>query len=122
MKPQSNGLVELHDSKERERICFDLMGFVAEEAESLGIKYTGQHQELWDKRLSQMKARQCAYRDRCPSLPSGGMVGADGAHDVGRLLPAPEGVEDCRHIVGHPQRDRACRGAGPSGPFAGPSP
>lgn len=66
MKPQSNGLVELHDSKERESICFDLMGFIAEEAESLGIKYTGQHQELWDKRLAQMKARQCAYRDRCP--------------------------------------------------------
>lgn len=66
MKPQGNGLVELHDSKERESICFDLMGFITEEAESLGIRYTEKHQELWDKRLAQMKAKQCAYRDKCP--------------------------------------------------------
>lgn len=66
MKPQGNGLVELHDSKERESICFDLMGFITEEAESGGFLYTERHQNLWDERLAQMKAKQCAYRDRCP--------------------------------------------------------
>lgn len=66
MKPQGNGLVELHDSKERESICFDLMGFITEEAESGGFLYTEKHQNLWDERLAQMKAKECAYRDRCP--------------------------------------------------------
>lgn len=66
MKPQGNGLVELYDSKERESICFDLMGFITEEAESGGFLYTEKHQNLWDERLAQMKAKECAYRDRCP--------------------------------------------------------
>lgn len=66
MKPQGNGLVELHDSKERESICFDLMGFITDEAESGGFLYTEKHQNLWDERLAQMKAKECAYRDRCP--------------------------------------------------------
>lgn len=66
MKPQGNGLVELHDNKERESICFDLMRFITEEAESGGFLYTEKHQNLWDERLAQMKAKECAYRDRCP--------------------------------------------------------
>lgn len=66
MKPQGNGLVELHDSKERESICFDLMEFITEEAESGGFIYTERHQDLWDERLSQMKAGKCAYRNKCP--------------------------------------------------------
>lgn len=66
MKPQGNGLVELHDSKERESICFDLMRFITDEAESGGFLYTEKHQDLWDERLAQMKAKKCAYRDRCP--------------------------------------------------------
>lgn len=66
MKPQGNGLVELHDSKERESICFDLMGFITDEAESGGFLYTEKHQNLWDERLAQMNAKECAYRDRCP--------------------------------------------------------
>jgi len=66
MKPQGNGLVELHDIKERESVCFDLMGFITEEAESGGFLYTEKHQDLWDERLAQMKAKECAYRDRCP--------------------------------------------------------
>lgn len=66
MKPQGNGLVELHDSKERESICFDLMGFITDEAESGGFLYTEKHQDLWDERLAQMKAKKCAYRGRCP--------------------------------------------------------
>lgn len=66
MKPQSNGLVELHDSKERECVCFNLMGFIYDEAEAGGFLYTEKHQNLWDERFAQMKAGECAYREKCP--------------------------------------------------------
>ena len=64
MKPQDNGLIELHDSKERESVCFKLMDFINEEAE--GFRYTEKYEDLWNKRFAQMKAGQCAYRDKCP--------------------------------------------------------
>lgn len=66
MKPQSNGLVELHDNKKRESVCFNLMGFIYDEAESGGFLYTEKHQDLWDKRFAQMKAGECAYQEKCP--------------------------------------------------------
>lgn len=66
MKPQGNGLVELHDSKERECVCFNLMGFINEEADAGRFRYTERHEDLWHERFSQMKAGECAYRDKCP--------------------------------------------------------
>lgn len=66
MRPTENGLVELHDSKERESVCFMLMGFIDDEVDAGGFRHTEKHQELFDERLAQMKAGECAYCDKCP--------------------------------------------------------
>lgn len=64
MKPQGNGLVELHDSKQKERgfFCMQLVMYLNTEAE-LG---TERYQELWEKRFTAARLGACEYRDRCP--------------------------------------------------------
>jgi hypothetical protein len=66
-RPNNNGIVALHDDpKERECVCFELMGFIYKEAEGMGVLYTETHENLWHERFAQAKAGECAYRDRCP--------------------------------------------------------
>lgn len=63
-KPNSYGIVALHDDKESNSgfFCIKLIGFLNEEAE-MG---TESYKVLWHERFAQAKAGECAYRDRCP--------------------------------------------------------
>ncbi len=63
MKPKGNGLVELHDSKQKERgfFCMQLVMYLNTEAE-LG---TERYRELWEERFTEAKLGACAYRDHC---------------------------------------------------------
>ena len=63
-RPQSNGLIELVDSKSQESgfFCMQLLAYLVEE-EKMG---TPEYADLWDVRFSQAKAGDCAYRDKCP--------------------------------------------------------
>ena len=60
-RPVGNGLVELVDSKSKESgfFCMQLVGYLKEEERKTG-------EDLWEKRFSQAKAGNCAYRDLCP--------------------------------------------------------
>ena len=60
-RPQSNGLIELVDSKSKESgfFCMQLVGYLKEEERKTG-------EDLWEKRFSQAKAGNCAYKDKCP--------------------------------------------------------
>lgn len=65
MKPQNNGLVELHDSTPRKEggfFCMKLVDYLNEEAE-MG---TAAYEVLWEDRFRQAKAGECAYREKCP--------------------------------------------------------
>lgn len=64
MIPKGNGLVELHDSKQKEHgfFCMQLVMYLNTEAE-MG---TERYRELWDERFTAMKLGACAYRYRCP--------------------------------------------------------
>lgn len=64
MRPNSNGLVELHDTKQIDSgfFCMKLVDFLNEEAE-MG---TDAYAELWEQRFDQARAGGCAYRERCP--------------------------------------------------------
>lgn len=55
-RPQSNGLVELHDAKldRNEFSCMDLVGFLFDDK-------TADFHEMW----TQAKNGECPYRDRC---------------------------------------------------------
>lgn len=60
----NNGIVELHDTREKDRgfFCMKLVGYLNEEAE-MG---TAAYEVLWDDRFRQAKAGECAYREMCP--------------------------------------------------------
>lgn len=65
MRPQNNGLIELHDSKnkkERGFFCMKLVGFLNKEAE-LG---TEEYEKLWRVRFAMAKSGKCHYRLSCP--------------------------------------------------------
>lgn len=64
MKPQNNGLVELHDTREKDSgfFCMKLVDYLNEEAE-MG---TAAYEVLWHDRFRQAKAGECAYREKCP--------------------------------------------------------
>lgn len=64
MKPQGNGLVELHDRKldSRAFMCFDLLDFLHNDETTKGLE----NWEAWHEKFTQAKAGSCPYRDRCP--------------------------------------------------------
>lgn len=59
MKPQSNGLVELHDAKRKERgfNCMQLIWFLTED----GVK----EWEDWHGAHLEAAAGQCRYKSKC---------------------------------------------------------
>lgn len=59
-RPQSNGLVELHDRKldSRAFMCFDLLDFLHNDETTKGW-------EAWNEKFTQAKAGNCPYRNRC---------------------------------------------------------
>lgn len=62
-RPQSNGLVELHDAKldRNEFFCMDLVGFLSnDETREKG------NWDDWHERWTQAKNGNCPYRDKCP--------------------------------------------------------
>ena len=64
-RPQSNGLVELHDAKldSTAFMCFDLLDFLQNDE-------TAKDWEGWHDKFMQAKAGNCPYRDRCPRYAS----------------------------------------------------
>lgn len=60
MKPQSTGLVTLHDDKQKERgfNCMRLIAFLTEDGVTDWDRWHGAH--------LQASAGDCAYRDKCP--------------------------------------------------------
>lgn len=64
MKPQNNGIVELRDTREKDRgfFCMKLVDYMNEEAE-MG---TAAYEVLWEDRFRQAKAGECAYQEKCP--------------------------------------------------------
>lgn len=63
-RPQSNGLVELHDGKldGKAFMCFDLLDFLNKDEETKGED----NWEAWHEKFALAKAGNCPYRDRCP--------------------------------------------------------
>lgn len=63
-KPQTNGLIELVDSKNEDSgfFCMQLVVYLGEE-QRMG---TPEYSDLWDIRFSQAKNHNCAYKDKCP--------------------------------------------------------
>ena len=59
-RPQSNGLVELHDGKldSKAFMCFDLLNFLHDDE-------TTKDWEIWHEKFTQAKNGECPYRDRC---------------------------------------------------------
>lgn len=61
-RPQSNGLVELHDAKldNNTFFCMDLVGFLSnDETREKG------NLDDWQERWTQAKNGNCPYRDKC---------------------------------------------------------
>lgn len=60
-RPQSNGLVELHDAKTDNKVffCMDLVGFMFDDE-------TTKVWEVWHEKFTQAKSGNCPYRDKCP--------------------------------------------------------
>ena len=60
-RPQTNGLIELVDARSEDRgfFCMQLVGYLKEEERKTG-------DDLWEKRFSQAKSHDCAYKDKCP--------------------------------------------------------
>ena len=63
-RPQSNGLIELVDSKSENSgfFCIQLVRYLNEERK-MG---TAEYADLWEVRFSQAKNHNCAYKDKCP--------------------------------------------------------
>ena len=63
-RPNSNGIVALHDDKESDSgfFCMKLVDYLNEEAQ-MGTEF---YEVLWHERFAQAKAGECAYRDKCP--------------------------------------------------------
>lgn len=61
---QGNGIVELHDSNQKELgfFCMKLVEFIGMEAE-FG---TEQYAKVWQERFNAVKRGSCKYSDRCP--------------------------------------------------------
>lgn len=59
-RPQSNGLVELHDAKIDSKVffCMDLVGFMFGDE-------TTKDWDVWHEKFTQAKNGRCPYRDRC---------------------------------------------------------
>lgn len=59
-RPQSNGLVELHDAKIDSKgfWCMDLVGFMFDDESTKDWK-------VWHEKFTQAKNGECPYRDRC---------------------------------------------------------
>lgn len=59
-RPQSNGLVELHDAKLDSKVfmCMDLIGFMFNDEATKSW-------EVWNENFTQAKAGNCPYRDKC---------------------------------------------------------
>lgn len=62
-RPQSNGLVELHDKKldSKAFMCFDLLDFLHNDEETRGEE----NRDAWHEKFIQAKSGNCPYRDRC---------------------------------------------------------
>lgn len=60
MRPQSNGIVELHDSKQKERgfVCMKLITFLTQDGVTEWERWHGAH--------LQAAAGQCPYTSQCP--------------------------------------------------------
>lgn len=60
MRPQGNGIVELHDTKQKDRgfCCMKLITFLTEDSVTEWEQWHGAH--------LQAAAGQCPYTDRCP--------------------------------------------------------
>lgn len=63
-RPQTNGLIELVDSKSENRgfFCIQLVAYLNEERQ-IG---TPGYADLWEIRFLQAKNHNCAYKDKCP--------------------------------------------------------
>ena len=59
-RPQSNGIVELHDAKldSKTFMCFDLLDFLHNDE-------TTKDWEVWHEKFTQAKSGNCPYRDKC---------------------------------------------------------
>lgn len=62
-RPQSNGLVELHDGKldSKAFMCFDLLDFLHEDEETKGED----NWDAWVDKFIRAKNGNCPYRDKC---------------------------------------------------------
>lgn len=60
-RPQSNGLVELHDAKIDSKVffCMDLVGFMFDDEMT-------KVWEVWHEKFTQAKSGNCPYRNKCP--------------------------------------------------------
>ena len=63
-RPQSNGLIELVDSKSQDSgfFCMQLVSYLNEEVKMGTPKYA----DLWEVRFTQAKLHRCAYMNKCP--------------------------------------------------------
>lgn len=62
-RPQSNGLVELHDGKldSKAFMCFDLLDFLHNDEETKGED----NWDAWHEKFIQAKNGNCPYLDKC---------------------------------------------------------
>lgn len=62
-RPQSNGLVELHDAKtDAKRFwCMDLIRFLSNDETTKGLE----NWDVWHEKFTQAEAGICPYRDKC---------------------------------------------------------
>ena len=62
-RPQSNGLVELHDGKldSKAFMCFDLLDFLRNDETVKGLE----NWDAWHEKFTQAKNGNCPYRDKC---------------------------------------------------------
>ncbi len=60
MRPQGNGIVELHDTKRKERgfVCMELITFLTEDNVTEWEDWHGAHLEA--------QSGRCPYTERCP--------------------------------------------------------
>lgn len=63
-RPQSNGLIELVDSKSQDSgfFCMQLVSYLNEEVK-MG---TPEYADPWEVRFTQAKQHRCAYMNKCP--------------------------------------------------------
>ena len=66
-RPQSNGLVELHDGKldSKAFMCFDLLNFLHDDEDTKGGDKWEDNFDAWLEKFMQAKNGNCPYRDKC---------------------------------------------------------